>query len=107
VSRKQRRILQLTTFLGWFVINKKWYVYIVECSDGSFYTGITVDVDRRILEHNYSFRAAKYTRSRRPVSLKLKITVGSQSEALKLENKIKKMSRKNKINLMESSANEL
>ena len=39
-----------------------WYVYIVECADGTYYTGITTDVERRLNEHNYSFKSAKYTR---------------------------------------------
>ena len=84
-----------------------WYVYIVECSDGSYYTGITKDVKRRVLEHNYSFKAAKYTRSRRPVNLLFRYTVLSQSEALKMEIKIKKMTKKMKTELIKSDKNEL
>ena len=64
-----------------------WHVYIVECADGTYYTGITTDVDRRINEHNYSFRSAKYTRSRRPVRL---VYVSSQKiEVLHLEERVK------------------
>ena len=85
----------------------KWYVYIVECCDGSYYTGVTKDVKRRVLEHNYSFKAAKYTRSRRPVNLLFRHTVPSQSAALKMEIKIKKMTKKAKINLIKSGENEL
>ncbi len=84
-----------------------WYVYIVECSDGSYYTGITKDVKRRVLEHNYSFKAAKYTRSRRPVKLLFRHSVSTQSAALKMEIKIKKMTKKMKTNLIKSAENEL
>jgi putative endonuclease len=46
-----------------------WYVYILECKDKTFYTGITTDLERRIKEHNNSLLGAKYTKSRRPVKL--------------------------------------
>ena len=72
---------------------KDYFVYIVECADGTYYTGITTDVDRRILEHNYSFKSAKYTRSRRPVKLVYSKLVGNRSEAAKEECRIKKLSR--------------
>ena len=45
------------------------WVYIVECSDGTYYTGYTTDVKRRLKEHNESPKGAKYTRARRPVTL--------------------------------------
>ena len=81
----------------------KWYVYIVECADGSLYTGISTDVDRRLLEHNYSFKAAKYTRSRRPVRLVwTKEIEGGRSGASKEEYRIKRLSRKKKLELIQS-----
>jgi len=81
----------------------KWYVYIVECADGSLYTGISTDVDRRLLEHNYSFKAAKYTRSRRPVRLVwTKEVEGGRSGASKEEYRIKRLSRKKKLDLINS-----
>ena len=80
----------------------KWYVYIVECADGSLYTGITTDVQRRILEHNYSFKSAKYTRSRRPVYLRWTKEAANRSEASKEEYRIKKLSRKKKLELISS-----
>ena len=98
--------LQRLIFLGCYV-KDNWYVYIVECSDGSYYTGITKDVKRRILEHNYSFKAAKYTRSRRPVNLLFKRTVSTQSEALRMESKIKELTKKMKTELIKSKENEL
>ena len=88
-------------------MNSSWYIYIVECCDGSFYTGITTDIDRRVLEHNFSFKAAKYTRSRRPVRLVYKESVSNRSEASKREYSIKRLKRKNKSSLILSEKNEL
>ena len=81
----------------------KWYVYIVECADGSLYTGITTDVQRRILEHNYGMKAAKYTRSRRPVRLVYRKEVLNRSEASKEEARIKRLTRKKKLELIQES----
>ena len=80
----------------------KWYVYIVECADGSLYTGITTDVERRLQEHNYSFKSAKYTRSRRPVRLVWSKEVANRSEASKEEARIKKLKRASKLELIKS-----
>ena len=80
----------------------KWYVYRVECADGSLYSGITTDVDRRLLEHNYSFKSAKYTRSRRPVRLVRSKEVANRSEASKEEARIKKLKRASKLELIKS-----
>ncbi len=74
-----------------------WYVYLVKCSDCTLYCGITTDIDRRIHEHNSTKRGARYTRSRRPVSLFGFKKVESRSDALKLEIKIKKMAREKKL----------
>ena len=82
-----------------------WYLYIVECRDHSLYTGITKDVDRRVSEHNTSKRGAKYTRSRRPVRLVCKYEVGeSRSTAMKEERRIKKLSRAQKLLLIEQKS---
>lgn len=81
---------------------KTYYVYIVKCADGTLYTGFTTNIERRINEHNYSIKkAAKYTRSRRPVSLVHNEEYKTMSEALKREHAIKKLSRKRKIELIE------
>ena len=86
----------------------KWVVYIVRCADGSFYTGITTDVDRRVREHNFSKRGAKYTRSRRPVTLVANCFVKNRSQALRLESKIKSLKREQKIAyLLKEASNEL
>jgi len=77
-----------------------WYVYMVECSDGTIYTGISNNVSKRILAHN-SGKGAKYTRSRLPVALKWSQECENRSEASKLEYKIKKLSRKEKLQKIE------
>ena len=88
-------------------MNKDWKVYIVECSDGTYYTGITTNVRRRILEHNYGLKSAKYTRSRRPVRLIYEETVANRSRASKREYQIKKLKRSDKTLLIESDKNEM
>jgi putative endonuclease len=77
--------------------NERWFLYVVECSDGSLYTGITVDIDRRINEHNFGKKGAKYTRSRRPVRLVHAEIVQGRSDALSKEAAFKKLSRKKKL----------
>ena len=77
-------------------------MYLVECADGSLYCGITTDIKRRILEHNFSFKSAKYTRSRRPVRLVWSKQVASRSEASKEEYRIKRLKRKQKLELITS-----
>jgi putative endonuclease len=76
-----------------------WYIYILECRDSSLYTGITTDVNRRLLEHN-SGKGAKYTRSRRPVKIRAVFEAESRSAAAKEEYRIKKLSRKDKLKLL-------
>ena len=76
-------------------------MYIVECSDGSLYTGYTTDPSRRLAEHNQG-RAAKYTRSRRPVKLVYLEELSRKGEALARELRIKGMSKKEKLLLCRS-----
>lgn len=67
-----------------------YHVYIVRCSDGTFYTGITNDLEKRLLQHNGEIRGgAKYTRSRGPVELLYIKKYLSKSEAMKREYEIK------------------
>lgn len=80
---------------------KKWFLYVVECSDGTLYTGITTDIDRRLHEHNCSKKGAKYTRSRRPVKLVYTDTFYNRSQATKAEIQFKKLTRKEKLNYMQ------
>ncbi|HIL98587.1 MAG TPA: GIY-YIG nuclease family protein [Pseudomonadales bacterium] len=77
-------------------MNGGWFLYVVRCSDGSLYTGVTTDLERRIREHNTSKRGAKYTRSRRPVELQLSMPYSSRSEAQKAEARFKKLSKREK-----------
>ena len=79
-----------------------YYTYMVLCSkDQSLYAGVTNDLDRRITEHNTNNRGAKYTRSRRPVMLVYSERYSTKSAAMKREAAIKKLSRKNKLKLVE------
>ena len=75
-------------------------VYILECADGTYYTGITTDITRRLEEHNHSPKGAKYTRARRPVILKYHEEHPGKSQALKREMEIKRMKRSAKENLV-------
>lgn len=71
------------------------YAYMLRCSDGSIYSGYTNDIDARIKKHNLGL-GAKYTRSRRPVTLVYYEVFESKSEALKREAEYKKLSRSTK-----------
>ncbi|MDY0121928.1 MAG: GIY-YIG nuclease family protein [Sulfurimonas sp.] len=75
-------------------------VYIVQCSDTTLYTGIAVDVAKRIDEHNHSAKGAKYTKVRRPVKLLYTEPCEDRSSASKREYEIKKMSREKKLKLI-------
>ncbi len=70
-----------------------WHVYMVRCSDGTLYTGITNDLENRIEAHNSGRDGARYTRSRRPVKLVYSEQAGSKSSAARLEYRIKKLPR--------------
>jgi len=77
-------------------MNHEWFLYVVRCSDNSFYTGITTDITRRLNEHNTTSKGAKYTRSRRPVELVYWTDFKDRSTAAKAEARFKKLSRKEK-----------
>ena len=77
-----------------------YYLYIVQCSDNTLYTGITTDVKRRVLGHNTSKKGAKYTKLRRPVTLVYTEKSGNRSEASKREYVVKKLSRTQKLELI-------
>lgn len=80
-----------------------YFVYLLRCEDNSLYCGITTDLTRRVREHNSGSKSAKYTRSRRPVSLVYYETVESHEKALKREFAIKKLSKLQKENLVRAS----
>ena len=67
-----------------------WYVYVIECSDGSLYTGVARDVDKRISEHN-SGKGGKYTRGRYPVRLLASSEPLDKVSAYQLESRVKKL----------------
>ncbi len=76
------------------------YAYIVECADGTLYSGWTNDLEKRIAAHNAG-QGAKYTRSRRPVTLRYYEEFEDKSEALRRECALKKMSHAKKQALIE------
>lgn len=79
-----------------------WYVYMLACADGSLYTGIAADVDKRFAAHK-SGRGAKYTRSHPPVAVVYREACGDKSAALRREAAIKKLPRAEKLKLTEGA----
>ena len=78
------------------------YVYVVECSDGTLYTGYTTDIQRRVEEHNAG-EGAKYTRGRTPVEVVHVEEYGTRSEAMGREAEIKSLSREAKEELLDEA----
>ncbi len=76
-------------------------LYILRCADGSLYTGITSDLDKRMAEHVSGSRGAKYVRGRGPVELVLAEPVGDRATASRLEYRIKQLPRARKLELIE------
>nr|WP_245710052.1 GIY-YIG nuclease family protein [Halopenitus malekzadehii] len=76
------------------------HVYVLECADGTLYTGYTTDVDRRVAEHD-SGKGAKYTRGRTPVELRYVESFGTRSAAMSREYAIKQLSRAEKDRLLD------
>ncbi|KXJ51925.1 GIY-YIG nuclease family protein [Neptuniibacter pectenicola] len=78
-----------------------WYVYIVECVDGTLYTGVTTDLQRRLRQHNGDLvGGAKYTQVRRPVRIVWNESQQNRSAACQREAAIKKLSRSDKLALV-------
>jgi predicted GIY-YIG superfamily endonuclease len=75
-----------------------WFLYILKCSDGSYYTGVTNDLERRLRAHQEG-KASRYTRTRRPVVLLHQEPCGTRAQALSRECAVKAMSRKAKEEL--------
>lgn len=80
-------------------MDKPCYCYIVECADGTYYTGWAVDPERRVAIHNKG-RGARYTKTRRPVRLVYVESQPDVSTALKRERAIKRMTRQGKRKLI-------
>ena len=75
------------------------YVYVLECADGTLYTGYTTDVERRVAEHDAG-EGAKYTRGRTPVEVVLTEGFDSRAAALRREHELKALSRREKERLI-------
>lgn len=85
-----------------------WYVYILKCADDTLYTGITVDLQRRLEEHNgLNDLGARYTRSRRPVTLAYAEEATSRATAASREAAIKKLTRAQKLKLINETRHAL
>lgn len=80
-------------------------VYILQCADGTLYTGWTMDIERRLRAHN-SGQGAKYTRGRRPVRLAYREEQPTRSEAQRREAAIRRLSRADKLKLIEGRWND-
>jgi predicted GIY-YIG superfamily endonuclease len=80
-----------------------WNIYILECRDGTYYTGITTDIERRLGEHRGG-RGSRYVRARRPFTLVYTETAGDRPSALKREAAIKKMKRAVKMLLVKKQS---
>lgn len=79
---------------------REWHIYIVCCADGTLYTGITTAIERRLAEHNGLKRGARYTRTRRPVSLVYLEEAANRSEACRREHAIRRLDLKAKRELI-------
>lgn len=77
-----------------------YYLYILKCADDTLYTGITTDVARRVAEHNTGKKGAKYTMSRRPVSVVFSKKYKNRSKASQEEARIKKLTRLQKMQIV-------
>lgn len=84
-------------------MEKTYFVYILECSDGSLYTGSTNNLEKRVREHNTSKNGAHYTKIRRPVVLKYFEVFETYSESRKREAEIKRFSREEKIQFLKNN----
>ena len=79
-----------------------WYLYILRCGDGTLYTGITTDVEKRLEAHRAG-KGAKYTRGRSPLEVVYREECATHSDALKRELEIKKLTRTEKEEIIEKS----
>ena len=86
----------LTTVTSNSDMDKPWFFYVVLCSDGSLYAGITTDVRRRVKQHNKGSKGSKYTRSRRPVELVHEEPTASRVSAPKIECRFKSLPKSKK-----------
>jgi len=83
-------------------MRERWFVYLVECRDGTLYCGVAKDVDARVFVHNEG-KGAKYTRARRPVKLVVKSRPMAKRAAFKLEYAVKQLEKTEKISAIAST----
>lgn len=81
-------------------MDKIYYVYILECQDGSFYTGISVDPEKRLKEHLGSKQGAKYTKAHKPIGIVYLESCQNRSMASRREYEIKQLTKAEKIDLV-------
>lgn len=82
-------------------VNQVWHLYMIRCGDGSLYTGITIDLDRRLREHQEQGpKCAKYLRGKQPLILVYSETCLSRQDALRAEIKVKKLSKTEKESMV-------
>lgn len=85
-------------------VDSAWFVYMISADDGSYYTGVTTDIERRFDEHRRGKRGARYFRGRKPVSVVYHEAGHTRSSACRREAEIKKMKRNQKLGLIETGA---
>lgn len=78
-------------------------LYMLRCADGTLYTGIAIDVERRLGEHGRGVRGAKYLRGRRPFELVYRARAGCRADAQRLEHLVKRLPRRDKLRLVDGS----
>ena len=83
------------------VVEQEWYLYVVSCSDGTLYTGITCDLERRVRQHNQG-HGARYTASRWPVELMAAWAFAARAAAMRAEVAMKRLRRQAKLNKISS-----
>lgn len=78
-----------------------WWLYVIQCGDGSLYTGVSTDVQRRYAEHQQQGpKTARYLRGRAPLQLVFSVEVGGRGQALQLEYRVKQLSRVEKMQMI-------
>lgn len=80
-----------------------WWFYVLLCADGTYYAGVTTNIERRLHEHNHTKRGAKYTRTRRPTKIVLSESHPDRSSAMRAEIKFKRLKRKQKEEIVNES----
>ncbi len=83
--------------------DRRWIVYMIRCDDGSLYTGVTTDLERRFSEHDEGKRGARYFAGRRPEAVVWNEAGHDRSSALRREAAIKKLNRRDKLRLADSN----